>query len=791
MWHGHHGAAGKDLKKVLFKVVFALDGDSAGIKSAIRNIPVFLKAGFSVRYIPLGSGLDPDDLTRVLVNGICDKNAKKELKTVKEYCDFYDTDGFKLLLDHYLQGNEVERAGGVKKLATIIADINEDFISDLYTKWVQKESSVGLATINKYLKEARTAKINIKWEDIGKYEFPEKVKESDELVKDADRYQLIQANNQIWVRMGDEEPYRFRSVSNFSIQIIQHMVDEKFPSKLLKIKNVTNKEVIFDVHSDAINTPQNFDNVVTAQGNFMFKGNRGDLNCLRAYLFDKMGSGRKIEVLGWQPEGFWVWNNRVVLPEEDSFQIESNGVFKHKNVSYYIPSANEVYRNNPYKFTPQKRFVAQETDMTFLHYTSLMVKVHGGHAITSLIFTAASFYIDLIVPVAKFFPLLFFYGPASTGKDMLAECCQSFFGVPQNAINLEGGNSTFTAQIRKTAQFANCITHLSEYKRGDQKLDGTLKGFWDRRGKEIGNIESRVATDETPVLSSILLTGNEYPESDALVTRLIWNEMSKSVFTAEEDKAYQELSDLNHRGVSGFSDRFISLRPSIKKNFKKNFRTFKETLKERVLDVNGRMVNNMAVLGGVYMTLKDDVEFPFSFAELVDNFIKILENQERKRSANSLINKWWDCFLASTRGQRNDQLRVHEDFTVEGDSLFFNFTNAYTRIQRQWFVQYKDSAPGKSTMLSELRKTDAYLNDHKSKRMDSGRNAINTSALEMNLQLVPVSQEIMNQIQFQLSESSREGVGNLFPLPATHQEKLQLEDQGEKSAENDDDDLPF
>jgi DNA primase catalytic core len=782
----------KILKRFCKKVTLALDGDSAGIKAAIRNIPIFLNEGFSVCVVPFPDSVDPDDLTRIIGNGLCNIALKKQYKNVKDFLDVNEIDGFKVLIDHHLTGNEIEKAAGAKKLAAIIADIDEDFISETYTLWVVKESSITATILKKWIYEAKLAKIQDNFEYIGKYQFPDGVDETKELVEIADRYQIIQAKNQIYVRTGEEEPYKFRSISNFSIEIIQHMVDEKFPTKLLRIVNVLNKEVIFDVPSDAVNTPQNFDNVVTQQGNYFFKGNRGDLNKLRAYLFDKMGSGRKIDVLGWQSEGFWVWNNRVVIPGQDAFNIESNGVFKFKNTSYYIPSANEVYKNNPYKFTPQKRFVAHTTDMSFLNYTSLMVKVHREHAIPSLMFTVASFYIDLIVQsTGGNFPLLFFYGPASTGKDMLAECCQSFFGKPQNAINLEGGNSTFTAQIRKTAQFANCITHLSEYKRGDQKLDGTLKGFWDRRGKEIGNIESRVATDETPVLSSILLTGNEYPESDALITRLIWNEMTKSTFTAQEDKDYQELADMNHKGVSGFSDAFISLRPLIKEHFKKNLRTFKETLKQRVVDVNGRMVGNMSVLGGVFLTLNDVVKFPFTLDELLSNFEKILINQERKRNANSLINRWWDCFLQSMRGQRNDQLRVHEDFTVEGESIFFNFTNAYSRVQRQWFLQYKNLAPGKMTMLTELRKSQAYINDHTSKRMDSGRNAINTSAIELNLGVIDVGQEIMNQLQFQLSESGANGTGNLFgSFPATQPNSPNDRDKGEKSGRNDDE-LPF
>src|SRR5690606_15445449 len=143
--------------------------------------------------------------------------------------------------------------------------------------------------------------------------------------------------------------------------------DEKFPTKLIRLKNIHGHETIFDIPSESINTPLSFDNAITAHGNFMWKGGRNERQRLRAYLFDRMGTGRRIDVLGWQPEGFWVWNNKVTLPTEE-IDIKNNGVFEHNNTSYYVPSANIIYRNNHYKFESQKKVRLINASVTFTTY---------------------------------------------------------------------------------------------------------------------------------------------------------------------------------------------------------------------------------------------------------------------------------------------------------------------------------------------------------------------------------------------------------------------------------------
>src|SRR5690606_9413766 len=110
-------------------------------------------------------------------------------------------------------------------------------------------------------------------------------------------------------------------------------------------------------------------------------------------------------------------------------------------------------------------------------------------------------------------------------------------------------------------------------------------------------------------------------------------------------------------------------------------------------------------------------------------FVTTAEAQIRLMTTTSILSKWWFSFIAALRGHRDDRLQLYRDFKIEGTLLFFNFTNVYNKIQRQWWVQYHEATPGKSTMTDGLRKTTYYREERKSERLAEGRASIKTSVM--------------------------------------------------------------
>lgn len=589
-----------------------------------------------------------------------------------------------------------------------------------------------------------------KQESYGQYELPKEVTTPiNELIEDIEKYRMFIANHQIWMMQGDTKKSYFKSVSNFEIEIIQHMQDEKTPLKLVRIKNTFNQEHVFDIPSEKLNTPQKFDDTITGFGNFLWFGSAKDFQTLRAYLFDKMGAGKKIDCLGWQKENeIWIWNNRVNLCNGHSLEIDSNGIFKHNDSSYYIPSANKIYKNNPFKFDSQKNVCLFKAAVPLEVYLQKMMEVHRHHSITAILFTISSIFQDIIVKEVKGFPILFLQGLTSSGKDQLSNCCQSFFGKPQAAINVEAGVSTAKAHIREFAQFSNIICQFSEYKNGDKQLDGILKGIWDRNGYKRGNIDSGVATDTVPILSSLILTSNYFPDDEPLITRLLWVDMNKNEFTKAEIEKYNELADITNQGISSYTDEILHCRKLFNEKFIEEFRKSKETFSELIPNIPSRFSTNYSILSATFKVLKDVVKFPFTQSETMQYFQRCIESQMNKMKSTSIINKWWDCMLIAVKTNNENKLEFDKDIKIEGNNLYFNFTNSYNKIQRQWYLQYKESIPSKVIIQEQIKKDKSFIETKSSFRFGTGKDGSNTSAYVIDINLLPVAEEFNDAISF-------------------------------------------
>ena len=741
-----------EIKKLCKKLIIFRDSDKAGETAAYRDMGLALEVGLFVERVvfPSEGKEDPDSIGQR-------EGAVALIEAAR--CD---------AVLHYLQGayEEALVRADTKGKKVILMPEDKKRLSDLALELIGKIPDV--VTRDAYMEQVK-ARFGIKVaiekpkeekivfdtprlfsmgdiDPLEDYQFPKEVEDPSVYKNEILEYGVFQHANRIYCNTGSA----FYDVSNFSIEIIQHMQDEQFPMKLIRICNVHGVEKIFDVLSEKINTLNTFKNVVTSYGNFSFSGSAAQHERLLRYLFDRMGTGRKIDVLGWQAEGFWVWNNKIVIPGLREEAINSEGLFKYQNDSYYIPSANKNFEKNMYKYGAQKKFRSIPTEVSLPQYLKQLYKVHRGHAITGILFGIGSLFQDIVVSCTGFFPILFYFGPASTGKDNICEAIQSFVGQPQTAIQLEGSASTIKAQIREFAQFSNGISQLSEYKRGNPQVDGIIKGLWDRRGYKRGSIESRVAVDEVPIISSTLLTGNDSPDAEALITRLIWEEMKTQEFSDEAKAAYNKLKDMCRRGVSGISDWLLHKRAVFQEHFLEVYREKKRLLSEReaIKGVPVRMIDNLAVLYAVYGIFEREGIFPFWQEDMERHFDSLIENQRRKIESDSVYQRFWDCFMVCMRLTQGERLQVDTNLRAEGGRIYFNFSTAYSIVQRQWFVQYREQAPGKSEMRRQLREDSSYMGEEKSIRINTNINSP-TSAMVIDIGKLRIREELLAEIEVQ------------------------------------------
>ena len=746
-----------EIKKLCKKLIIFRDSDNAGATAAYRDMGLALEAGLFVERVVFASEgkEDPDSIGQregavaLIEAARCDAVLHYLQGAYEEVLIRADTKGKKVIL----MPEDKKRLSDLAQ--ELIGKIPDEVTREAYMEQVKARFGIKVA-IEKPKEEKtylETPRFNFSGfsgdiDPLEDYQFPKEVEDPSVYKNEILEYGVFQHANRIYC--STDKGNAFYDISNFSIEIIQHMQDEQFPMKLIRICNVHGVEKIFDVLSEKINTLNSFKNVVTSYGNFSFSGSAAQHERLLRYLFDRMGTGRKIDVLGWQAEGFWVWNNKIVIPGLREEAINSEGLFKYQHDSYYIPSANKNFEKNMYKYGAQKKFRSIPTEVSLPQYLKQLYKVHRGHAITGILFGIGSLFQDIVVSCTGFFPILFYFGPASTGKDNICEAIQSFVGQPQTAIQLEGSASTIKAQIREFAQFSNGISQLSEYKRGNTQVDGIIKGLWDRRGYKRGSIESKVAVDEVPIISSTLLTGNDSPDAEALITRLIWEEMKVQEFSDEAKASYNKLKDMCRRGVSGLSDWLLHKRAVFQEHFLEVYREKKRLLSEReaIKGVPVRMIDNLAVLYAVYGIFEREGIFPFWQEDMERHFDALIENQRRKIESDSVYQRFWDCFMVCMRLTQGERLQVDTNLRAEGGSIYFNFSTVYSIVQRQWFVQYREQAPGKSEMRRQLREDSSYMGEEKSIRINTNINSP-TSAMKIDIGKLRIREELLAEIEVQ------------------------------------------
>lgn len=803
----------KEAEKKLEELLEASKQEAQKLKTEKTDAEeAYTNAKSVLREIELRDGRKAETFKdQALIVAEMQKNAKLAIQKQKSFTKTNDVTAQELTVkelqrqydDAFLNG-VINRMAGAKVLLKLIHNLEDRTLYLIYKEWIEKESHVSTGFVKTWLQEfdketsPATPATPVNYDD---YEYvlpPEVTVKFEEVEEDIEKYGMFMSDNRIYMINVDAfaDKYYFTCVSNFIIEILQHMNDEKFPMKLIRIKNIFGKEKVFDTLSDNINSPQKFDTMVTDHGNYRFDGNRKQLLTLRAYLMDKMGVGRKIDVLGWQADGkFWCWNNLAVLEDGTEMPIDENGMLVINNVHYYVPSANVIYASNPYKFDAQKRFRVITSKYSIALFMQEVYAVHREHAISGLLFAIASLFRDVVVEKLNKFPILFLYGPGGTGKDELAEIVQSFVGVAQTAINLEAGLSTGKASIRELAQFTNGISQLSEYKRGNSEVDGMLKQIWDCRGYKRGNIESHIGVDSIPVESSVILTGNDFPEPEALIQRLIWNEMVKNQFSSSQIVRFDGLKDIMGCGVSGFGNELLKHRKLFTEKFEKTQRNWKAIIKERFPEATVRMGFNLSILGAAYEIFKDIVVFPFSQNEIMDHFGRGLDQQIRKINSSSILVRFWECFITSMRGNLEDRIQARRIVNIEGPKLYIQWTHCFGKIRRQWYILYQESAPNQATVLEQLEKAGYFIDKMSAYSFDVGRRAVRSSAFVFDLTKMTevLREDITGTFMFQINEGTlmdepydKASQNNLFQnSPATPQQnKILKRDNNEESGEN-------
>ncbi len=139
------------MRRFTENITVLFDGDSAGIKAALRGIDLVLKGGLNVRVVLLPDGEDPDSFSRKMGSTAFQDFLKSH---TKDFISF-KTD----LLAEGTSANPIKKAEAIREMVTSIALIPDPIKRSVYIKetsdLLQIQESVLLTELNKILIQER------------------------------------------------------------------------------------------------------------------------------------------------------------------------------------------------------------------------------------------------------------------------------------------------------------------------------------------------------------------------------------------------------------------------------------------------------------------------------------------------------------------------------------------------------------------------------------------------------------------------------------------------------------
>ena len=606
------------LKKYTNKATLIFDGDTAGQRATDRNAELLIQKGFHVSVIILPEKQDPDTLftTKDIFLQYNDKQADYILFKTGQYAQKSASD-------------PVLKSEAIKRMTKLIAN---------YDKTKQE---VYIEFASEQIKPKKA------WQDAIKELNKDQPKKTHQYNIPKD----VSLNNfSRWGFYVEDNCYVFRNKkgddfvkhSNFVMSPLFHIESTINAKRLYEIKNRHNLVKIMELPQRDMVSITAFRLQIESLGNFLWTGGESELNKLKAWLYEKTKSCKEVSQLGWQKEGFFCWGNGIFNCDE-FVKADKYGIVNHNNKYYYIPACSDIYETDDTLFEFERHFIHSEGNITLYEYAQKYSAVFGNNGIVTLSFYFACLFMDIVAKRFDKFPILNMYGQKGSGKNTCAESILYMFGIKGKVPNLH--NSSKPSIADHVATSANAVCVLDEY-RNDLEMEKRelLKGFWDKTGRTRMNMDKDKKKETSKVNQGIIVCGQQIATADiALFSRFIALGFSKTVFSFEDKKLFEELEQINKQGLTQITHHLLKHRESFEKYYNKTVDTVSDQFRELLgkTAIETRIFNNWLTVASAYATVAKMMELPFKYDEIIQLFVDMMITQNKETARNDDLGVFW------------------------------------------------------------------------------------------------------------------------------------------------------
>ncbi len=691
----------KTLAKSVRQAILLYDNDKAGQKATERNGRVLLEAGVMVYTLTIpeqeGEKQDPDTFFR---DGDHFREFKKTRKSWFQYIAERrkaeigaDPDPAEVatvaaeLAKLLLTRDEGERMGYVDQLAKIIPP--------------KKVWNAAIKQANqKTTKELNSAGFD---------------KEQEKMI---DEYGFFVRNHCYHIIANQDGGYR--QVSNFELEPLFHIESTINAKRLYRLTNNRGIRRELEIAQKDMVSLTAFKTKVESFGNFLFTGTDGDLNKIKAYLYEHTKTCREVEQLGWQREGFWAWSNGVLDDNGEMRSIDELGSVEAKGQWYYLPALSSFFKADTQLFQFERRFIHTPSCTDLNTLAEKMLVVYGDNAIVGIGYTLATLFRDFIFRRFNSFPMLNIFGQKGTGKTEMAITLLHLFGNHADGLNMT--NATLPALADHVSHCRNALVHIDEYKNSVEydKIE-FLKGLYDGTGRSRMNMDRDKKKEMTPVDCGIILTGQERTTADnALFSRVIYLTVSQTVFSAEQNAAYEDLKRYEKQGLTCITNELLAQREWVLENYEKQLAITKEEVRQATdtRHIEGRILQNWTMVLAMLRTLEGRIALPFNYDQALKVFVEGMERQNGEvKSSNEIANFWVAVETMLTNGDietgydlklyfGKSDVRCHKGSGVSRQEM--NYSQTYdviylstSRVFKLYAKLMKGTKDSKSSIIDE------------------------------------------------------------------------------------------
>lgn len=656
-WNANHF---RELTKIASQVCFIPDSDppkgedkyGAGFKAVMRAGKIALDLGMdvTVKELPTepGEKADPDSYI----------NSKEKLLEIEEqnFVMWYARKLFKNQDGTKRAMTLADEREAVKKIASLVASIDDGYIKDSVrsalpdvfgrpTQW--KEA----------IKEAsRKRKAEAEEADIKNFDEDERRRREAGIVIKNGAYHVA----------GKED---LKRICNFTMRPIFHIKSNDNATRIYRIKNSFGDEDAIELTQEEMVSLPKFKKRIENLGRFIWLAKAEELDKMKEYLYSITKTCEQIHQMGYNQEhDFYAFGNGIFTGER-FIPVDDLGLVSLEGKNYYLPAFSEMHRHNKQFFSFELDFIHKpETSITLHDFVSKLVQVFGDNAKIGFAFLVAAVFRDIVYAVKDCFPILNLFGPPNSGKTALGTALMALFHPVTEPSKL--ANTTIPSMNMMLSRISNAVEILDEYKNElDLRKMEILKGVWGGKGQTKMNIEIKKIED-TSLTAALILCGQEMPTKDpALFTRVVYLPFSRSEFSLEEKRNYNELKEMTHKRNSHLLIELLKLREQFKQHFHEVYAT---TLSEVMARLDGytmkdRIMDNWIVPLAAFRTVETLIDVPINYKDLFDITLRRMKAQNEMVRKKSELADFWKLFSSL---HMNGRIIDKAHFRIKAEKYF-------------------------------------------------------------------------------------------------------------------------